>query len=586
MKLIFLILITFTWLFGSFTRDNFLATVYDDQTGLTWQDNEVVSTQTSSWTTAYCNNLDHGDYQDWRLPSIDELETLSDTQYELPAISPVFQNVEPQVYWSSTYSSIGSGYYQTVDFSYGSSMYAYYTANGHMICVRSNTPPIILNEGDGLRVDQNEGIKETIDINADDTDGDTLTYSITGGTDRFKFNIDSVTGIVSFYSTPLVSNPGDSDGDNIYEVEVSVIDGNGGEDSVVVLIRVISTNSPDLFVESRSVTNSTLTTGESFTINATVKNQGSAVSSSSTLRYYLSMDSIISVDDTELDIDAVNALAINSTSLGTASAEAPETAGTYYIGACVDIIAGEIDTTNNCSPSVRITVEELAAPDYDNDGMPDSYEMDNGLNPVDPNDATLDPDNDGLTNLEEYQAGTNPQVGDTDEDGMSDGYEITYGLDPLSNTDANEDPDSDGYTNLEEFQAGTDPRDSSSNTLALAIVGMTKYFINTIGTIGDRTYDADGTYVGTIILTGDTPQIVDGTYEIVGDVLTLNRISPSGSTSILTYLGENEGVLNFNISINGGTESQTYMYDTAQERDTAIDSSNSMNPALIMYLLN
>ena len=32
-------------------------------------------------------------------------------------------------------------------------------------------------------------------------------------------------------------------------------------------------------------------------------------------------------------------------------------AGTYYDGACVDAVAGESDTTNNCSGSVQVVVE-------------------------------------------------------------------------------------------------------------------------------------------------------------------------------------------------------------------------------------
>jgi len=70
--------------------------------------------------------------------------------------------------------------------------------------------------------------------------------------------------------------------------------------------------------------------------------------------------------------------------------------------------------------SATITLNSFALLDSDGDGMPDAYEIANGLNPYDPTDAALDPDGDGLTNLQEYLLGTNPHVYDTDGDGLSD----------------------------------------------------------------------------------------------------------------------------------------------------------------------
>ena len=51
---------------------------------------------------------------------------------------------------------------------------------------------------------------------------------------------------------------------------------------------------------------------------------------------------------------------------------------------------------------------QLAALDTDGDGIPDAYEIANGLNPNDPLDAALDRDGDGKSNLAEYLAGTDP----------------------------------------------------------------------------------------------------------------------------------------------------------------------------------
>ena len=64
-------------------------------------------------------------------------------------------------------------------------------------------------------------------------------------------------------------------------------------------------------------------------------------------------------------------------------------------------------------------------PDNDLDGMPNWFENQNaGFDREDASDAARDFDRDGLTNLEEYQNGTNPHDADTDGDGVSDGKEV------------------------------------------------------------------------------------------------------------------------------------------------------------------
>lgn len=129
-----------------------------------------------------------------------------------------------------------------------------------------------------------------------------------------------------------------------------------------------------------------------------------------------------------------------------------------------------------------------AGGDSDRNGLPDDWERQYfGHIGVDPN---ADADNDLLTNLEEYKAGTKPQVADTEGDGLNDGPELkTYHTDPLRpDTDADAvkdgdevlkyhsnplvaDTDGDGFADGVEVAMGTDPADPASYPDNIASLG-------------------------------------------------------------------------------------------------------------------
>lgn len=102
-----------------------------------------------------------------------------------------------------------------------------------------------------------------------------------------------------------------------------------------------------------------------------------------------------------------------------------------------------------------------AADDDDGDGLPDSWEEHHFGDLKEKPGG--DPDGDGLTNLEEFENGTDPNDSDTDGDEMPDKWEIDHGFNPISPVDASFDPDLDMLANKHEYHAKTDPLDPDTD---------------------------------------------------------------------------------------------------------------------------
>ena len=133
--------------------------------------------------------------------------------------------------------------------------------------------------------------------------------------------------------------------------------------SPAVAVSVGAAPAPDLVVDTPTVDASAPAAGARFTLNATVRNQGNGSSASTTLRYYQSTDSAITSSDTSVGTDSISRLDASESGDEWISLTAPSTAGTYYYGACVDSLSDELDTQNNCSVAVTVTVGAAPAPD-------------------------------------------------------------------------------------------------------------------------------------------------------------------------------------------------------------------------------
>ena len=127
---------------------------------------------------------------------------------------------------------------------------------------------------------------------------------------------------------------------------------------------------PNLVVGAPSVSDSGPAAGKTFTLSATVRNDGSETSAATTLRYYRSTDASITTSDTQVGSAAVAGLGASGSIGQSLDVSAPSTPGTYYYGACVEAVTDESDTTDNCSSSVQIKVPQpdlvVAAPSVSN----------------------------------------------------------------------------------------------------------------------------------------------------------------------------------------------------------------------------
>ncbi|HEY6170243.1 MAG TPA: DUF1800 family protein, partial [Verrucomicrobiae bacterium] len=131
--------------------------------------------------------------------------------------------------------------------------------------------------------------------------------------------------------------------------------------------------------------------------------------------------------------------------------------------------------------------------DSDASGIPDWYEMKYALEPGSASLAAADSDGDGLSNLQEYQRGTDPHKADTDGDGLTDGQEVALATNPLNaDTDGDglsdyaevngtfptnpllADSDGDGVSDKDEVRLGTDPAYNPTNSSTF--VGYVPFF--------------------------------------------------------------------------------------------------------------
>jgi hypothetical protein len=116
-------------------KDNGDGTVSDYKTNLMWKKSDEGVHLPCSDAGSYCEGLEFAGYDDWLLPSIEELTTIVDYAKHDPAIDSIF-DCQSTFYWSSSISIGLSANAWNVQF-YSGYVYAYDKSyKYHVRCVR------------------------------------------------------------------------------------------------------------------------------------------------------------------------------------------------------------------------------------------------------------------------------------------------------------------------------------------------------------------------------------------------------------------------------------------------------------------
>ncbi|MDF3030667.1 MAG: adhesin, partial [Moraxellaceae bacterium] len=299
------------------------------------------------------------------------------------------------------------------------------------------------------------------DVNGADVDGDTLTYSLVSPPSGMTIN--SSTGVIS-WTPPLNSNASVS-------VNVSVSDGSlSGSQSFTLTVTPVN-DTPALAAIAASMQDDGSGTF-SYDVNA------SDVDSGDTLYYSLTT--------------APSGMIINS-STGVISWTVPTTVSNPY-----NVTVAVRDRADPLDAAVLTDAASFTITVQDNDGDGYSEYFDNC-----PSVSNSDQTNTDVSVNAPGDALGDACDTDDDNDQIPDTVEVANGLDPLDDSDASEDLNGNGQTNLEDYQACSSDADCYS-------IGSP-----VITTNGDKVVDATG-YFTPVEVTA-TAQGVGGPLAVSAD---------------------------------------------------------------------
>ena len=138
MKFLYLLILLYSGVNADFVKSE--ESVKDAEHRLQWQDNRAVEENELLYNEAkaYCKALKLNQNEDWRLPTLLELQTIVDfTRYE-PALQRGFHFGLSENYWSSTLYADDESRAWAVNFKNGATEHNRHSYDFYVRCVRED----------------------------------------------------------------------------------------------------------------------------------------------------------------------------------------------------------------------------------------------------------------------------------------------------------------------------------------------------------------------------------------------------------------------------------------------------------------
>jgi len=135
-----------------------------------------------------------------------------------------------------------------------------------------------------------------------------------------------------------------------------------------------TTRAPDLRASPVTVQQEAINVNDSLELSASVYNDGGSAAAATEVQFMLSTDAEIDPADTVLSTVSLASLGAGMSDTVSAQVTAPSTPGNYWAGICVEPVAGEVLTGNNCSFLEEATTQStLQAAERSSRSKPEAF---------------------------------------------------------------------------------------------------------------------------------------------------------------------------------------------------------------------